>query len=71
MLIGASVSAGVVAVHIKGLGRELWRQARKADNHENLLADMLKHNEKMSVDIKQLQTQLQKWAAKESKDKGD
>lgn len=71
LLIGGVITAGVVSIHIKSLHRELWRHARKADNHDNLLADMLKRNEKMGMDIKQLQVQLQKWAAKENKDKGD
>ena len=71
LLICASVAAGVAYVHIKALGRGLQRGMRTTDDHERLLADMLKRDEKTRMDIKQLQTQLQKWAAKESKDKGD
>lgn len=71
LVIGGVIAAGVLSIHIKSLHRELWRHARKVDNHDNLLADTLKRSEKMGMDIKQLQTQLQKWAAKENKDKGD
>lgn len=71
LLICTSIAAGVSAVHIKALGRELQRGMRTADDHQRLLADMLKRDEKTRMDIKQLQTQLQKWASKENKDKGD
>ena len=71
LVIGGALAAVVASVHIKALGRELQRSMRTTDDHQRLLTDMLKRDEKTSMDIKQLQAQLQMWAAKESKDKGD